>query len=104
MANRNRRITREKKTVGAMIALYCRRQHGGRELCLECGRLLEYAVARLDRCRFQSKKPTCARCPVHCYSAPMRDTVKTVMRYAGPRMILHHPVLACLHLLDGRRG
>jgi hypothetical protein len=26
-----------------------------------------------------------------------------VMRYAGPRMLLSHPVLALLHLIDGLR-
>jgi hypothetical protein len=95
---------REKKTVGVMIALYCRGQHGRRELCADCGQLLEYALARLDRCRFEEEKPTCARCPVHCYSPGMRGTVKTVMRYSGPRMLFRHPVLACRHMIDGRRA
>lgn len=25
------------------------------------------------------------------------------MRHAGPRMLLHHPILTMLHLLDGFR-
>jgi hypothetical protein len=25
------------------------------------------------------------------------------MRYAGPRMLLRHPVLAVMHVVDGRR-
>jgi len=25
------------------------------------------------------------------------------MRYSGPRMLLHHPVLAVMHLFDGRK-
>jgi hypothetical protein len=29
--------------------------------------------------------------------------VKKVMRYAGPRMLLHHPVLAMHHVFDGRK-
>jgi antitoxin component of MazEF toxin-antitoxin module len=29
----------------------------------------------------------------------MRDKIRTVMRYAGPRMIFYHPVLAIKHLL-----
>jgi hypothetical protein len=31
----------------------------------------------------------------------MREAVREVMRYAGPRMALRHPILAFLHLLDG---
>jgi hypothetical protein len=31
----------------------------------------------------------------------MRDQVKVVMRYAGPRMLWHHPILALFHILDG---
>lgn len=30
----------------------------------------------------------------------MRDRVKAVMRYAGPRMIIHHPLMALRHMLD----
>jgi hypothetical protein len=33
----------------------------------------------------------------------MRERVRAVMRYAGPRMLLRHPILAVLHLLDGMR-
>jgi len=38
---------------------------------------------------------------VHCYKAEMRDKIQTVMRYAGPRMMKHHPILAIFHLIDG---
>jgi hypothetical protein len=31
----------------------------------------------------------------------MREKVKGVMRYAGPRMTYRHPVLAIFHFLDG---
>lgn len=30
----------------------------------------------------------------------MRERVKQVMRYAGPRMMLKHPLLALQHLFD----
>jgi predicted amidophosphoribosyltransferase len=98
------RIEQEKRTVEAMIRLHCRDQHGGRdELCADCADLLEYAWVRLDRCPFQEGKTTCAKCPVHCYKPDMREKVRTVMRYAGPRMLLRHPMLALLHLVHGRR-
>jgi hypothetical protein len=33
----------------------------------------------------------------------MREKVKKVMKYSGPRMLLHHPVLALHHVFDGRK-
>lgn len=33
----------------------------------------------------------------------MREEVKKVMRYAGPRMLWHHPVLSFHHIFDGRK-
>ncbi len=94
------RIQRELRTVKAMISLYCRDNHGTQKLCSECEALFAYAAKRLEVCPFQSKKPTCAKCPIHCYKPDKRAQVTTVMRYAGPRMILHHPILACLHVAD----
>ncbi len=100
-----RRLQRELKTVATMIGMYCRAHHGGRGgPCAECGELLRYARQRIDRCPFGAGKPTCVNCPVHCYAPGMRERVRVVMRYAGPRMPWRHPVLALLHLLDGRRA
>lgn len=96
------RFARERDTIAAMIGIYCREQHGGRrELCDECGAVLAYAGQRLDKCLFPDSKPTCATCPVHCYKPEMRERVKQIMRFAGPRMIYHHPYLALRHILDG---
>ncbi len=98
------RMARERETIRAMIRLYCRGHHPGPERpCAECRELLAYALERLDRCPFQEGKTTCANCPVHCYKPSMRDRVRAVMRYSGPRMLLRHPILALLHLWDGRR-
>ncbi len=72
----------------------------GARLCPDCAALLGYASGRIDACRFGEQKPTCARCPVHCFRAAERETIRTVMRYAGPRMVLRHPYLAVRHLLD----
>jgi hypothetical protein len=96
------RVEREARTVEAMIRLYCRQRHASSwALCADCAELLAYARARLNKCPFQGSKPTCARCPVHCYQPEMRERVRAVMRYAGPRMLVHHPLLALLHLIDG---
>ena len=90
----------EKKTVGMMVRLYCRRFEGNKQLCQECSELLKYAEERLDRCKFANQKPTCKKCPVHCYKPEMRERVRKVMRWAGPRMMLYHPVAAIRHLIQ----
>ena len=94
---------REKRTVRVMIDIYCRAHHGtSGTLCSECDGLLAYAFCRLDRCPFGAKKTACARCRAHRYSATMRKRIKDAMRYAGPRMLYRHPILAVLHRWDYR--
>ncbi len=101
MASARCRIAREKKTVGAMIAIYCRDRHSTkRGPCADCAGLLDYARRRLDGCPFGEEKPTCGRCPVHCYRPAQRERIIAVMRHAGPRMITRHPILAIGHLRD----
>jgi hypothetical protein len=96
---------REKRTVAAMIGLYCRARHsGGRQPCAACGRLLEYALRRVERCRLGPRKPVCSKCRVHCYAPGPREAIRRVMRFAGPRMLLAHPLLALLHLADAWRA
>lgn len=92
------RIEEEKKTVEAMIRLYCLKYEKNKGLCNDCLELIEYANARLDRCKFRNNKTTCQKCPVHCYRKDMRDKIRKVMKFAGPRMILYHPIMAIKHL------
>src|SRR5688572_3866467 len=97
------RLRRELTTVHRMILLSCRARHGGAGLCLTCDELWAYAQARVERCPFHEDKPTCVQCTIHCYKPSMRERIKDVMRYAGPRMIWRHPLLAIGHVLDSRR-
>ncbi len=104
MPSESARIAREKRTIRAMVRIYCRAHHGPSQVvCRDCSELLEYALGRLDRCPFGAGKTACVDCQVHCYKPDMRDRVRDVMRYAGPRMLWKHPLLAILHLIDGRR-
>ena len=98
------RRTREFKMIAAMLRMYCHAHHGAEDatLCADCAELHDYARRRLDRCLFGEAKPTCTNCTVHCYKASMRERVKLVMRWAGPRMLWHHPMLAVRHMIDGR--
>lgn len=95
------RLKRERKTVEAMIKLYCREAHGaGETLCAECSHLMEYVTERLEQCPFGGKKPVCFRCNIHCYESQMRQRIRSVMRTAGRKMIYRHPVMLIRHVMD----
>lgn len=96
------RMRREQKTVEYMISIYCRDHHGTLGgLCEECRELRDYARFRLKNCPFQENKTTCGNCPIHCYKPNMREKIRDVMRYSGPRMTWKHPLLAFGHMVDG---
>ena len=56
-------------------------------LCPDCAGLLEYAARRLRSCPL-NPKPTCRKCPVHCYRPDYRERIREVMAWSGKRMIL----------------
>ena len=93
------RIEEEKFIVKLMIQMYCRHKRHDEELCRQCSELLDYALLRLDKCRFAANKPTCKKCPVHCYRQDMRELIQTIMQKTGPKMILYHPIIAIKHMV-----
>ena len=97
------RIAREKKTVSAMVGIYCRGNHRTGAICEECMELLAYSMKKLDKCVFSEAKPACSKCRVHCYGNEMRERMRAVMRYSGPRMAFRHPILTISHSIDARR-
>lgn len=98
------RLEREKATITAMARLYCHHRHQtGNGLCAACQELVDYAFLRIGRCRYGSEKPTCKNCPTHCYKPERQEQVRQIMRFAGPRMLYRHPILAVWHLLDDRK-
>jgi hypothetical protein len=90
---------REKKEILLMIKMYCRKYHHSKNLCESCAELKNFAFKRIDKCRFIENKPNCADCTVHCFGKEKRERVREVMRYAGPRMMFRHPVIALRHTL-----
>jgi hypothetical protein len=98
------RLARELKTIRAMLRIACRDRHGTADgLCADCESLADYAAKRLALCPYGADKPTCVNCRIHCYGPRQREQVRDMMRHAGPRMMLRHPVLAVMHVVDGRR-
>lgn len=96
---------REKKVVSLMIWIYCHGNHGSAKgvLCQECAALTEYAAARVDHCPHMETKTFCSNCKTHCYKPQMREQIRKVMRYAGPRMILYHPIMAIRHVIEMKK-
>ena len=94
----------EKRTVSLMIALYCKNNHKPQNgLCEECTQLDAYARQRSDRCPFMETKTFCSNCKVHCYNPQMRQKIREVMRYSGPRMIFYHPIMAIRHVIETKK-
>ena len=105
--NTEKKRTLEADVMAEMIALYCRghghahrtaETDGTPALCPDCRRLLDYARERIIRCPRMDVKSFCSVCPVHCYSMDMRARIREVMRWSGPRMLLHRPLMTLHHI------
>ncbi len=99
---------KEQQVSEEMIRLYCRKNHSEfdrktRKMCKPCEELSEYVKLRSEKCPFMEQKTFCANCKVHCYKPAMREQIRQVMRFSGPRMILYHPVLAAWHVICSQR-
>lgn len=90
----------ELKTINRMIQIYCRDHHRPAQgrLCEDCRQLLDYAEKRMDKCPYGEAKPVCSQCTIHCYKPEMRENIRAVMAYAGPRMLARSPVLTIRYL------
>ncbi|MHA1902898.1 MAG: nitrous oxide-stimulated promoter family protein [Candidatus Thorarchaeota archaeon] len=111
MADRNAdfpgpRINGEKDTVEKMIRYYCKKKHvpDADTLCPICSDLLVYSHGRLDHCQFSEDKPSCRKCTVHCYRPTMRDNIRKVMRFSGPRLLFRAPAEWIRHWRHERKN
>lgn len=102
------RLKEESLTIEAMVKCFCRAKHKDGEknesgLCPDCEAFLAYAKKRLACCPYGSGKPVCAKCRIHCYKPAEKAAAREIMRFAGPRLVFSHPVLALKHLIYSRR-
>lgn len=91
----------KKRVFEKMTILYCRGQKHPGSPCEDCRTLIDYAFRRVELCPFEKDGTFCSSCKVHCFQDEMRENVKKVMRYSGPRIFLHHPILV-MRLLTRR--
>jgi hypothetical protein len=94
------KIEKEKRISFLMIDLYYKKR---KNESISKEELKEYVELRLDKCPFQENKTFCSNCKIHCYKKDMKEQIKKVMRYSGPKMIFHHPILAIKHLIESKR-
>ena len=99
--NIEKKRNREKKVITGMIRLYCKKNHKNGELCDECKEVLEYSLKRIDHCRYMETKTFCANCKTPCYSPQMKEKIKKIMKFSGPRMLIYHPILVVYHIISG---
>ena len=99
----------EKKSILYMIRIYCRHNHkdyhktyyktfGSRDICKECQEIYNYAVLRIDKCRYMEHKTFCSACPTPCYRKDMREKIKNIMSFSGKRMLFYNPPIALKHI------
>jgi hypothetical protein len=91
-------VSLEKNTVEKMISLFCRRMHNREEKCPSCMALIYYTHLRLDKCPYGPTKSVCSSCAKTCYLPEMQERFSEVIRFSGPRLVLHHPILAAAQM------
>jgi hypothetical protein len=119
-----RGVRADTRLLGDFTAIYCRGNHQGvaraplasegvdagvygrrvPSVCDECAELLRYAEWRRAMCP-KEPKPFCSDCDTHCYKPGMRDAMREVMRYSGPRaMFRGYAIQGIRHLIQNRRA
>ncbi len=93
---------RDLKVLVRFSGIYCNAKHGedvrdlfelpaclGKPvlLCPECAELVAYGIQKRRLCPLHPK-PTCRKCPIHCYSLQYRARIREIMAFSGRRMIL----------------
>ena len=103
MKDLDKKRRKEQRVVDEMIALFCKKHHTGarqgERLCPSCAELSAYAQDRSEHCPLMESKTFCSNCKTHCYAPEMRERIREVMRYSGPRMPLHNPPMALWYLI-----
>lgn len=120
---RDPKVIKDTRLLGDFTTIYCKGVHAAASraplasdgvvlgvygakppvVCAHCAGLLSYAEKRRAFCP-KDPKPFCSHCDTHCYKPDMREYMREVMRYAGPRSMLNgHAIDGIKHLIESRR-
>ena len=121
---RDPKVVSDTRLLGDFAVIYCRGNHAGAAkaplasdgatlgvyghkppmVCDRCADLLAYAERRRAYCP-RDPKPFCSHCDTHCYKPEQAEYMREVMRYAGPRSLLHgHAIDGIRHVVEGRKA
>ena len=90
------------KLVFNFVRIYCGSRHGDQVktniqvenitvketlLCDECAKVACHSLAKRRNCPLELK-PSCKKCPVHCYGRDYRARIREIMAFSGRLMIL----------------
>lgn len=121
---RDPKVVSDTRLLGDFAVLYCKGNHADAAkaplasdgaalgvygakppvVCVRCADLLAYAEKRRAFCP-KDPKPFCSHCDTHCYKQEQAEYMREVMRYAGPRSLLHgHAVDGIKHAIEGRKA
>ena len=87
---------------GIIGCTYCKGNHAGRAkdaagMCPECRGAIEQTLARAEACP-HGHEGTCQDCATPCQRGEAQQRIKAIMRYAAPRMMFRHPLMALGYL------
>jgi hypothetical protein len=108
---------KDARVLAGFVGIFCRQKHTEEpkqlfkiqderlqaelpelKLCRDCARLLEHGLAKLGMCPYEPK-PSCRKCPSHCYAPGYRERVREVMRFSGMYLIKRGRLDLLLHYL-----
>jgi len=90
------------KLLFNFVRIYCGAKHGDQIktavqvenitvrqtfLCRECAEVARHALAKRRNCPLEPK-PSCKKCPVHCYGKDYRAKIREIMAFSGRRTIM----------------
>lgn len=117
-AHHDRRLRKDLAVLVRFIELFCADRHAAADrgplskaarrllddvdspragLCGDCARLLAHAVVKRRLCPM-TPKPSCKKCPAHCYAPGYRARIREVMKHSGRRLVLMGRLDYLLHL------
>ena len=93
---------KDRRILEAIGRIYCKGNHAGRAkdaagMCPECRGVIEQTLARAEACP-HGHEGNCQDCATPCQRGEAQQRIKAIMRYAAPRMMFRHPLMALDYL------
>lgn len=73
-------------------------------LCPDCLELVTHVEPRTTRCPHMAYKSFCHLCPRPCHPPKEMALISPLMRYSGPRLLFHYPILTARHIREVMRS